>query len=46
MAHSLPRGASPRPILALAALAVAEREGVRREDIADAARRAAPAAIA
>jgi nicotinate-nucleotide adenylyltransferase len=34
MAHSLPAWREPESILALARLAVAEREGVRREDIA------------
>jgi nicotinate-nucleotide adenylyltransferase len=35
MAHSLPAWREPEAILELAELAVAEREGVRREDIAD-----------
>ena len=34
MAHSLPAWREPEAILALARLAVAEREGVRREDVA------------
>jgi nicotinate-nucleotide adenylyltransferase len=34
MAHSLPAWREPEAVLALATLAVAEREGVRREDIA------------
>jgi nicotinate-nucleotide adenylyltransferase len=43
MAHSLPAWREPEAVLALARLAVAEREGVRREDIA---RRLAPLAPA
>ena len=39
MAQSLPAWREPEAVLALARLAVAEREGVRREDIA---RRLAP----
>jgi nicotinate-nucleotide adenylyltransferase len=39
MAHSLPTWREPAAVLALARLAVAEREGVRRDDIA---RRLAP----
>jgi nicotinate-nucleotide adenylyltransferase len=35
MAHSLPAWREPEAILELAELGVAEREGVRREDIAD-----------
>ena len=34
MAHSLPAWREPEAVLSLARLAVAEREGVRREDIA------------
>ena len=34
MAHSLPAWREPEAVLALARLAVAEREGVRREDVA------------
>jgi nicotinate-nucleotide adenylyltransferase len=34
MAHSLPAWREPEAVLSLACLAVAEREGVRREDIA------------
>ena len=33
MAHSLPAWRDPKEVLRLASLAVAEREGVRREDI-------------
>ena len=35
MAHSLPAWREPEEVLALARLAVAEREGVRRDDIAE-----------
>ena len=35
MAHSLPAWREPEAILALAELGVAEREGVRREDIVE-----------
>ena len=41
MAQSLPAWREPEAVLALARLAVAERAGVRREDIA-----AAPGAVA